>query len=94
MSPRELNKKIRSLPKMVVKLDKTLNDPTLSKLKKEARSWSLEQNIKTEIHKCYHIVGGMEYWNLRSWKIMIRLNIRFRVIPLHQFGMKLKIEEL
>ena len=46
---------------------------------------------KKEFHRLYFADRKLEYWNLQSFKIMLRLNLRYRFIALHAFGLNIEL---
>jgi hypothetical protein len=53
-----------------------------------------EAAIGKELDRLYSADDTFEYMSHRSMKIMLRLNLRFRVIALHRFGARIKLEDL
>lgn len=53
--------------------------------------FSREPALKKEYERLYGADDDFEYMNKTSILLMIRMNLRLRVIPLHQFGNKIKI---
>ena len=43
----------------------------------------IENSVKPEFNRLYHADSAGEYMNLLSLKIIIRLNHKFRFVPLH-----------
>ena len=79
MTPRELNKDIKSLKDKCVR-----NYPSQSE----------EEDVKKEFLRLYLADRKFEYMNKQSVLIMFRLNLRFRFVGLHTFGLHLNLEEL
>ncbi len=49
------------------------------------------EEMRQELKRLYYADDDFEYMNLRSIKIMIRLNLSLRVVPLHQFGLGIEL---
>jgi len=47
--------------------------------------------IEKEFLRLYRADKTFEYMNLYSVKMMLRLNVRHRYIPLHQFGQQINL---
>lgn len=47
-----------------------------------------------EFERLYNADSEFKYMNLQSVKIMLRLNLRYRIIALHQFGLSININDL
>ena len=52
------------------------------------------QFLKDEFTTLYHADKKFEYMNIKSIKIMLRLNLRYRFIPLHNFGSAISLNDL
>lgn len=50
-----------------------------------------EQDINKEFTRLYYADRDMEYMNLNSVKMMLRLNLRYRFVPLYQFGLMINL---
>lgn len=79
MTNAELNRDIKRLAKTVEKYDGT------------SYSEETDNKIRAELKRLYYADSGFTAMNRQSILIMIRLNGRYRVIPLHQFGIKIII---
>lgn len=44
------------------------------------------QKLEEEFNRLYYVDRPMEYMNKESIKIMIRMNLKYRIIPIHLFG--------
>lgn len=73
MTAKELNRDIKRLHTSIEKSD-------MQKIE------VFKQHEK-EFHRLYFADRKLEYWNLNSFKIMLRLNLRYRFIALHAFGL-------
>lgn len=80
MTPRELNRDVARLASTVEKLTQ-LNDTDI--YFKE-----VEVTVKPEFMRLWRADSQFIYMNKRSILIMLRLNLRFRIIALHSFGLK------
>ena len=47
--------------------------------------------FEKEFRRLYYADSSMEYLNADSMRIMLRLNVRKRFIPFHQFGLMINI---
>jgi len=50
-----------------------------------------EADVKNEIKRLYYADSTFEYMNLNSVKMLLRLNLRYRVISLHVFGLHIDL---
>lgn len=50
-----------------------------------------EQDVIKEFKRLYYADSNFEYMNLNSLKMMLRLNLRYRVIALHIFGININL---
>lgn len=50
-----------------------------------------EQDVIKEFKRLYYADSNFEYMNLNSVKMMLRLNLRYRVIALHIFGININL---
>ena len=80
MTPKELNRDIARLGNAVEKLHQ-LND-------QDVYFKEVETTVKPEFKRLYLADSQFEYMNKKSILIMLRLNLQFRIIPLHSFGLK------
>lgn len=80
MTAAELNRDIKRLANTVEKLH-TLNDH-------DTYFKEVETTVKPEFKRLYLADSQFEYMNKKSILIMLRLNLQFRIIPLHSFGLK------
>lgn len=81
MTKQELNRDVKRLGKAFLELH--LSDPD-----NEDKIFELRQ----ELRRLYYADREFEYFNLKSIKILLRYNLKYRVIPLQNFG--LSINEL
>lgn len=47
--------------------------------------------FEKEFRRLYYADSSMEYLNVESIKTLLRLNVRHRFIPFHQFGLMIEI---
>jgi hypothetical protein len=47
----------------------------------------LDEKVKPAFLKIYNADTTMAALNADSMRIMLRLNVRFRIVPFHQFGL-------
>jgi hypothetical protein len=78
MTKQELNKDIKRLLKMQRK-DAQLN---------------ILPEFEAEYKRLYRADTEMEYMNVTSIKIMLRLNVLYRFIPFHQFGLFIDLDKI
>ena len=50
-----------------------------------------EQDVIKEFKRLYYADSNFECMNLNSVKMMLRLNLRYRVIALHIFGININL---
>lgn len=50
-----------------------------------------EADVKKEIHRLYYADFTFKYMNLNSVKMLLRLNLRYRVIALNVFGLHIDL---
>lgn len=50
-----------------------------------------EADLNKEFKRLYYADSNFEYMNLNSLKMMLRLNLRYRFVPLHQFGLMINL---
>ena len=50
-----------------------------------------EADLNKEFKRLYYADSNFEYMNLNSLKMMLRLNLRYRVIALHFFGININL---
>lgn len=80
MTKQELNRDITRLYKYVNKL---MNNPS-------DEYYQAEPEIKKEIQRLYYADKSLNSLTKKSILILLRLNIRFRAIPLHSFGLHIE----
>lgn len=80
MTTKELNRDIKRL----LNTYKALNE---LKMDNDTYFKSIELSIKPELKRLYYADQEMKYMTKDSILILLRLNVRFRVIPFHQFGL-------
>ena len=80
MTAAELNRDIKRLGNTVEKLHQLNNQDIYFK--------EIETMVKPEFMRLYLADSQFEYMNKKSILIMLRLNLSFRFIPLHSFGLK------
>ncbi len=73
MTPQEYNRDVKRLRKLSHNVA-TPND-------------AVEQRIKAEFHRLYNADDTFKYANKDSVLTLLRINLRFRFIPLHSFGL-------
>ncbi len=77
MTPRELNQDVKRLVKHVKKLE---------------RANELDDGkVVTEILRLYRADDTFEYMSKDSVLKLLRLNLRFRAVPLHTFGVRIEL---
>lgn len=54
----------------------------------------LEKTASKEFRRLYNSDSNFEYMNLLSVKIMLRLNVSHKFIPLHNFGLHIELSKL
>ena len=54
----------------------------------------LDKIASKEFKRLYCADSSMEYMNLLSVKIMLRLNVSHKFIPLHNFGLHIELSKL
>ena len=81
MTRKELNRDIK-------RLWKSYNDS--KELTNDGYFFEIENSIKPEFSRLYYADDNFEYMNIQSAKIMIRLHLTLRVVPLHLFGINIK----
>jgi hypothetical protein len=87
MTNNELNRGIKRLLNEVKKLDTSVNNG-------DEYFFKVANVIKPEFIRLYYADTNFSAMNINSIKIMIRLNLSFRFIPFHQFGINIDIEKL
>lgn len=81
MTKAELNRQIKKLSNDWKKLQSSPAD----------NYFSQKDELGKELKRLYHVDPNMEYMNASSLRIMIRLNLSFRVIPFHHFGIQIEL---
>ena len=84
MTAKELNRDIKRMYAKYVNL-KNLVDA--SKIDNGEYFKRLETEVYPEYKRLYGADTSMEYANKDSLLILVRLNLRFHIIPFHQFGL-------
>ena len=80
MTPQEYNRDVKRLRKMVDGL-------ATSTLREDAMWEYIDKNIKSEWVRLYNADNTFQYANKNSVLTLLRINLRFRFIPLHSFGL-------
>ena len=75
MTKQELNRDIKRL----LKMEATDKDGNLSK------------EFKAEYTRLFYADNEFEWTSAKSIKIMLRLNVKHRIIPLHRFGLMIEL---
>jgi hypothetical protein len=76
-------------------IEKLWNDFESNRIRNENNAdeyYRTEEELKKRYKELYYKNETFEDLNDRVVKIMIKLNLRLRVIPLHNFGSKMKID--
>ena len=79
MTKRELNRDCKRLLKMAVK---------------NSQNSEIRENIRKEIYRLYLLDKYFCNMSKESILILLRLNLRYVVIPLHTFGIYIELEKL
>ena len=82
MSTKELNRDIKRLASEIYRMSFYTNKEYFDYIAGDAAK---------EFKRLYYADTTMESYNLQSLKIMFRLNLSHRFIPLHQFGLNVEI---
>ena len=85
MTAKEVNRDIKRLNNLVKSLKK------LHKDNNEAYFRDIEKSVKPEFKRLYNADDSFNSFNLESVKIMLRLNLSFRFVSLHTFGLNIDI---
>lgn len=86
MNTLELNRDIKRMAAALKQIEaKYSNDPA-----SEYYDY-IEGKFKPEFKRLYGADNEFKYMNAASIRIMLRLNVRHRVIPFHQFGLMIEI---
>ena len=80
MTKQELNRDIKRLAGFVRSLDNINEMPEKS-----------EKYIKDEIRRLYYADDKFEYMSKESVLRLLRMNLRFRSVALHHFGLRMDI---
>lgn len=83
MTPKELNRDIKKLASEIYR--RSFEDQT-------AYFKYVEGPAKEEFKRLFYADQKFEYMNLQSMRTMLRLNVRHRFIPFHQFGLQIEID--
>lgn len=78
MKKSELNRDIKRLNNNLLKAQK---------LSQDEYSELIDNTARKEFLRLYYADRDFTYMNLTSIKIMLRLNVKFRFIALHNFGL-------
>ncbi len=78
MTKRELNRDVKRLAKFVSNYVGTTDEKT-------------EEYIKAEAKRLYQADKEMTYLNKDSIKVLLRLNLRYRFVQLHSFGLFIEL---
>lgn len=62
----------------------------IKRLSKNHDSMS-ESDLQKEFKRLYYADSDFEYMNLNSVKMMLRLNLRYRFVALHHFGININL---
>jgi|GEM_PF-1872415 len=83
MTPQDLNKAIKKLNKLVASIsaesDKTGNSDNYYK--------RIEEEVNPEFIRLFHADREFKYMDRTSILIMLRLNIKLRIVAFHTFGL-------
>mgnify|MGYP000612029665 CR=1 FL=1 len=63
---------------------------TVKKHKQNGETLQKEEEIRKELNRLYYADTTLEAASKNSLMILIRLNLRFRAIPLHIFGLDIE----
>ncbi len=85
MTPKELNRDIKRLGSEIYRMSFEDQNEYFKYLDTTARK---------EFTRLAHADSECDYMNLTSIKIMLRLNLSHRFIPLHTFGLNINLKEL
>ncbi len=85
MTNSELNRDIKRLKAAISKEQSKITQDN-----NEAYFKFIEDKAKPEFLRLYRADQEFTAINLQSIKIMLRLNVRFRIVPFHQFGLMIK----
>jgi len=88
MTKQELNRDIKRVIKKALTLEAQNFDSISDTYYRE-----LDQ-LKLELHRLYLADRTMEYMNIHNIKAMLRLNVRYRYMPLHEFGLFIDLKTL
>lgn len=90
MTAKELNSNVLKLYKKVLNNSYSGNTQDWS-----AKDWenynNFENSVKAELSRLFSIDKELEYFNLKSIKILLFLNQKYRAIPFHYIGMNIKL---
>jgi hypothetical protein len=89
MTNSELNRDIKRLLKEVARI----HDSYIELINKNEYN-KAEEALKKEFARLYNADQTFSSMNRTSILIMLRLNVRLRAIPFHQFGLFIKLAEL
>lgn len=85
MTTSELNRDVKRLLKTFQKLDSTNSDAYFK---------AIDEQIKSEFLRLYHADKSLNALTKNNLLIMLRLNNKFQIVPLHQFGIYINLEKL
>lgn len=86
MTKKELNRDIKKLAKKELCLQTLPNNDQYFD--------AVEIFVKPEFKRLYNANKDFEYMNRNSILIMLRLNLKHRIIQLHTFGLNIELEKL
>ncbi|HET8963757.1 MAG TPA: hypothetical protein VFM99_07665 [Chitinophagales bacterium] len=79
MTKQELNRDVKRLKKSIDRANvKDGNDERFAFIEKE---------VKPEFKRLYRADDTLQSFSADSLRIMLRLNVRFNIVPFHQFGL-------
>lgn len=87
MNKREYNRDVKRLKNKVVKFT-AKGEATREDLD------TFENEVKAELSRLYYADTNFEYATKQSVLILFRLNLRFRVVQLHMFGIFINLEDI
>lgn len=82
MTKQELNRDVKRLLKQFNEAKKLSNNLYFE---------AIEKTIKPEFLRLYGADKDITYMNFESFKILYRMNLTLRFIPLHQFAIQLEL---
>lgn len=85
MTTKELNRDVKRLNKLVLALDKIGGDAYFK---------SIDISVKPEFIRLLNADREFLYLNRTSILILLRLNLRFRIVAFHTFGLNIDLTKL